>query len=188
MSFNTVARNAHIALASVHISPRIGVKCGECISNASGTALIFARIQNAIRLKISRVRVSRQGAAQVALFAMLLQAMIPLSAAVPLPGEDGIRKGQSIPNFYLVICTAYGAQTSADVLGEPLDKAPSNVMPWDCPVCQLQTSVQGPMPATPQVAFVPPTLPREADAPAESDRLVVSWHAAPWLARGPPTV
>jgi len=148
--------------------------------------LIFARIKNAICLKVSRTWISRQSAAQIALFAMLLQAMIPLSAAVPLPGDDGIRKGQSIPNFYLVICTAYGAQSSANVLGEPLDKAPSNVMPWDCPVCQLQTSVQGLAPVTPQVAFTPLSLPLGCNVPDSSDKRAALWSAAPGLARGPP--
>jgi len=143
--------------------------------------------KTAIRMTCSRLKVTYRGAAQVALFAMLLQAMIPLSAAVPLPGDDGIRKGQSLPSFYLVICTAYGAQSRGDVLGEPLDKVPSDTMPWDCPICQVQTSAQGPVPITPQVAFVPLDLPRGCNVPDASDTRTALWSAAPGYVRGPPT-
>jgi len=149
--------------------------------------VIYTRVKNAIRMTCSRLKVTYRGAAQVALFAMLLQAMIPLSAAVPLPGDDGIRKGQSLPSFYLVICTAYGAQSRGDVLGEPLDKVPSDTTPWDCPVCQVQTSAQGPVPITPQVAFVPLDLPRGCSVPEASDTRTALWSAAPGYARGPPT-
>lgn len=131
---------------------------------------------------------THRGAAQVALFAMFLQAMIPLSAAVPLPGEDGARNGQSLPNFYLVICTAYGADTQVGIDGEPLDKVPSHATPWDCPVCQLQTSVQGLVPPQPQVAFIAPPLPPEQLAPVDSEVMTPLWTAAPGLARAPPAV
>ncbi|MEG3619980.1 DUF2946 family protein [Magnetovibrio sp. PR-2] len=129
---------------------------------------------------------THRGAAQVALFAMFLQAMIPLSAAIPLPGEDGARDGQSLPNFYLVICTAYGADTQVGLDGEPLDKVPNNATPWDCPVCQLQASVQGLVPPSPQVAFLAPPLPPEPKTPADSDIRTPLWTAAPGLARAPP--
>ena len=146
----------------------------------------FTRVKRAIRISCSRLKVSYRGAAQVALFAMFLQAMIPLSVAVPLPGDDGIRKGQSLPSFYLVICTAYGAQSRGDVLNGPLDKVPSDTMPWDCPVCQVQASAQGPVPQTPQVAFTPLDLPRGCNVPDASDKRTALWSAAPGFARGPP--
>jgi len=152
--------------------------------------VIIARVKYAIRRTCSRLKVTYQGAAQVALFAMFLQAMIPLSVAIPLPGDDGIRDGRSLPSFYLVICTAYGAQSRnvvlGDVLDEPLDKVPSDVMPWDCPVCQAQTSVQGPVPVAPQVAFTPFFLPRGCTVPDASDQRTALWSAAPGHARGPP--
>ncbi|MCW8914699.1 MAG: hypothetical protein OQK24_02465 [Magnetovibrio sp.] len=130
--------------------------------------------------------VTHRGAAQVALFAMFLQAMIPLSAAVPLPGEDGARNGQTLPSFYLTICTAYGAGSQANIDGLPLDKVPTAVAPWDCPVCQIQTSIQGPVPPTPQVKTTFLDLPRKVVAPAESDTRIPLWTAAPGLARAPP--
>ncbi|HEY9080953.1 DUF2946 family protein [Magnetovibrio sp.] len=148
--------------------------------------MILTRVKSAIRSTCSRLKVTHRGAAQTALFAMLLQAMIPLSAAVPLPDDDGIREGQSLPSFYLVICTAYGAQTRGDVLDGPLDKVPSDVTPWDCPVCQVQASAQGPVPQAPQVAFVPLDLPRGCNVPEASDKRTALWSAAPGLARGPP--
>ena len=148
--------------------------------------MIFARLNSAIRSICLRLKVSNRGAAQVALFAMFLQAMIPLSVAVPLPGDDGIRKGQSLPSFYLVICTAYGAQARGDVLDGPLDKVPSSTTPWDCPICQVQLSVQGPVPQAPQVAFAPLDLPQGCNVPDASDKRTALWSAAPGLARGPP--
>ena len=180
-------------VASFPISHKINVKLA-CMKTrphfATGMTVIIARVKNAIRRTCSRLKVTYQGAAQVALFAMFLQAMIPLSVAIPLPGDDGIRDGQSLPSFYLVICTAYGAQSQKVVLGDdlngPLDKVPSDVMPWDCPVCQVQTSVQGPVPVAPQVAFTPFFLPRGCTVPVESDQRTARWNAAPGLARGPP--
>jgi|GEM_PF-1292382 len=151
-----------------------------------GMTVIYTRVKSAIRMTCSRLKVTYRGAAQAALFAMLLQAMIPLSAAVPLPGDDGIRKGQSLPSFYLVICTAYGVQARGDVSSGPLDKVPSDVMPWDCPVCQVQASTQGPVPQTPQVSFTPLDLPQRCNAPDSSDKRTALWSAAPGLARGPP--
>lgn len=148
--------------------------------------MIISRIQLAARHFCSRLVVTHRGAAQVALFAMFLQAMIPLSSAVALPGEDGARNGQTLPTFYLTICTAFGADTQVDVSGEPLDKVPPAVAPWDCPVCQIQTSIQGPVPPTPQVATASLDLPREVAPPAESDTRKPLWTAAPGLARAPP--
>ncbi|MBL4614711.1 MAG: hypothetical protein JKY27_07555 [Magnetovibrio sp.] len=142
-----------------------------------------------ILTRITRVvssMINRQAAAQFALFAMLLQAMIPLSAVVPVPDGDGTRQGQSIPNFYLVICTAFGAQSQSNALDGPLDKVPSGSAPWDCPVCLVQTSVQGPAPVTPEVAFIPRSLPLECNVPEASDLRVALWSAAPGRARAPP--
>ena len=121
------------------------------------------------------------------MFAMLVQAMIPFSAAVALPGADhAARQGQDIPGFYLVICTAYGAQTgaSADL---PLDGGKPAMMPWDCPVCKVQANVQGPLPEPPQVVSAPYSPPLGCIAPAESDRVAGLWTAAPGLPRGPPS-
>lgn len=134
----------------------------------------------------SRTR-RRSAAVQFALFAMLVQAMIPFSAAVALPGADHAeRQGQDIPAFYLVICTAYGAQTSANA-DLPLDGGNSAMMPWDCPVCKVQANVQGPLPESPQVASAsyPPSM--GCTAPAESDRVAGLWTAAPGQPRGPPS-
>ena len=144
--------------------------------------MIFARFSKAF----SKPR--RQSAAvQFALFAMLVQAMIPFSAAVALPGADAqSRGGQDLPGFYLVICTAYGTQTSANA-DQPLDGGSSAVMPWDCPACQVQASVQGSVPDTPQVASTPYPLPLGCAQPAESDHVTGLWTAAPGLARGPPS-
>ncbi|MCR4377621.1 MAG: DUF2946 family protein [Rhodospirillales bacterium] len=133
-------------------------------------------------------KTQRQDAAvQFALFAMLVQAMIPLSAAVALPGADALaRKGQDLPGFYLVICTAHGAAaqgTSADL---PLDGGSSAVMPWDCPACQAQANVLGPVPVTPQVASTPYPLPLGCAQPVESDRVTELWTFAPGFARAPP--
>ncbi|MFC1673919.1 DUF2946 family protein [Pseudomonadota bacterium] len=130
---------------------------------------------------------SRSAAAQFALFAMFVQAMIPLSAAVSLPGDDSqARQGQDLPGFYLVICTAYGAQTSTQTSDDPLDGGTPGAAPWDCPVCQVQTSVQGLAPSTPQVASLPHSLPRGCGAPVESDRVAGLRTFAPGLARAPP--
>jgi hypothetical protein len=120
---------------------------------------------------------------------MLVQVLIPFSAAVALPGADiEARKGRDIPGFYLVICTAYGAQSqNADALDQPLDGGKSMLMPWDCPVCNVQAGVQGPVPLTPQVALTPYPLPLGCGAPAESDRVTGLWTAAPGYARGPPS-
>lgn len=124
---------------------------------------------------------------QFALFAMLVQAMIPFSSAIALPGVDAeARGGKDLPGFYLVICTAYGAQTSANG-DQPLDGGGSAMMPWDCPVCQVQASVQGPVPDTPQVAFTPYPLPLGDAQPAASDRVAGLWTSAPNRARAPPS-
>jgi len=136
---------------------------------------------------IGSLKIGRQGAAQFALFAMLIQAMLPLSAAVPVNAEDQVRNGQSIPNFYLVICTAYGAQSQDELAGGPLDKVPTSNAPWDCPVCKIQTSVLGLAPVAPQVVSAPP-LPRWQKVPVVRDTRVALWSAAPGLARAPPTV
>lgn len=149
----------------------------------TGTTLIFTRI-----FKAFSIRRSREAATQFALFAMLVQAMIPLSAAVSLPGTDAqARQGQDLPGFYLVICTAFGAQTSAHG-DQPLDGGSSSTMPWDCPVCQVQTFVQGPVPQTPQVAFVPYPLPLGWNAPRARERVAGLWTFAPNRARAPPSV
>lgn len=125
---------------------------------------------------------------QFALFAMLVQAMIPFSSALALPGADAqARQGQDIPGFYLVICTAYGAQSSAIDGDQPLDGGSSAVMPWDCPACQVQAhQVFGPLPSTPQVASIPYPLPLGDALPRASERVVELWTAAPRLARAPP--
>ena len=144
--------------------------------------MIFERISRAFSKKRGR-----EAAAQFALFAMFLQALIPFSAAVSLPGADAAaRQGQDLPGFYLVICTAQGAKTLGQTAEQPLDGGQSSVMPWDCPVCQVQTGVQGPLPTKPQVAFTPHTLPRECAAPVVSDRVAGLWTSAPGLARAPP--
>lgn len=145
--------------------------------------MIFARIRKAL----SKPR--RQSAAvQFALFAMLVQAMIPFSAAVALPGADvNARGGQNLPGFYLVICTAHGAQAQGLEANLPSDNGTSALMPWDCPVCQAQTSVQGPVPETPQVAFTPYPLPLGSVSPVESDRATELCNAAPNRARAPPS-
>ena len=144
--------------------------------------MIFARFRKAF----STSRRHNAGV-QFALFAMLVQAMIPLSAAVALPGADAkARQGQNLPGFYLVICTAYGAQTSASA-DLPLDGGTSALMPWDCPVCKVQTFVQGPVPEPPQVTATPYPLPLGCPAPVESDRVAGLWTAAPSPARGPPS-
>ena len=160
-------------------TPKIAEVC-------KGTTVIFTRVIYAMNHLGRRLAITYRGAAQVALFAMMLQVMIPFSAAITLPGEDGQRNGQSLPSFYLIICTAYGAQSLLDAAGEPLDKDPPATTPWDCPVCMVQASLHGPVPDTPQVAFVPPTLPREANTPRSSDFGTQLWSAAPGLARAPP--
>jgi hypothetical protein len=146
--------------------------------------LIFKRLFAAFSLKRSR-----SAAAQFALFAMFIQALIPLTAAVSLPGsESQARDGQNLPAFYLVICTAYGAQTHDVTTDQPLDGGSNPaVMPWDCPVCQVQTNVQGPVPNTPQMALVLRSLPREDQAPIESERVAGLWTLGPGPARGPPS-
>jgi len=129
----------------------------------------------------------REAATQFALFAMFVQALIPLSAGVSLPGTDAqARLGQDIPGFYLVICTSQGTKALGQSGGLPLDGSKPAVAPWDCPVCQVQTNVQGPIPNAPQVAFAPRTLPHECAAPVESSRVAGLWTAAPGLARAPP--
>jgi len=144
--------------------------------------LTFKHLYKAFSLKRSR-----SAAAQFALFAMFIQALIPLTAAVSLPNsESQARDGQNLPAFYLVICTAYGAQTQDTTADQPLDGGSTPVMPWDCPVCQAQTSVQGPVPNTPLVAFAPRSLPRECNVPTESDRVAGQWTSGPGPARGPP--
>jgi len=146
--------------------------------------LIFENIFKAFSLQRSR-----QAAAQIALFAMFVQALIPLSAAASLPGSNAeTRDGQDLPAFYLVICTAYGTQTLDETTGLPLDGGPSAVMPWDCPVCQVQTSVQGPAPSTPFVAYAPRTLPHESATPTQSNWVAGLWTMGPGLARAPPSV
>ena len=144
--------------------------------------MIFTRIRKALD------KPQRQSATvQFALFAMLVQAMIPLSAAVALPGADALaRKGQDLPGFYLVICTAHGAAAQGTSADQPLDGGSSAVMPWDCPACQAQTNVLGPVPVTPQVASTPYPLPLGCAAPAESDRVTELWTFAPGFARAPP--
>ena len=144
--------------------------------------MIFTRFSKALSRKHRR-----DFAVQFALFAMLVQAMIPFSAAIALPGADhAARQGQDLPAFYLVICTAYGAQTSANA-ELPLDGGNSAMMPWDCPVCKVQANVQGPLPEPPQVALAPYPLPLGCAAPVESDRVAGLWTSAPGLARGPPS-
>lgn len=146
--------------------------------------MIFAGLSKAFS-KTQR----RSAAVQFALFSMLVQAMIPFSAAVALPGADSeARNGRDLPGFYLVICTAFGAQAqNADAKDLPLDGGTSALMPWDCPVCNVQAGVQGPVPLTPQVALTPYPLPLGCAAPAESDRVTGLWNAAPSPARGPPS-
>lgn len=146
--------------------------------------MIFARLSKAFS-KTQR----RSAAVQFALFSMLVQAMIPFSAAVALPGADiEARNGRDLPGFYLVICTAFGAQSqSNETAGEPLDGGTSALMPWDCPVCKVQANVQGPVPLTPQVSLTPYPLPLGCTAPVESDRVIGLWTAAPSPARGPPS-
>lgn len=129
----------------------------------------------------------RDVAVQFALFAMLVQAMVPFSAAVALPGADHTaRNGQDIPGFYLVICTAHGSQTSISA-DQPLDGGETAVMPWDCPACQAQAGVQGPLPVTPTVASTPYPPSLGCAAPIRSDRVAGLWTAAPGQPRGPPS-
>ena len=133
---------------------------------------------------ISWLKISRQGAAQFALFAMLFQVMMPLTTAVPVNADDPARDGQALPNYYLDICTAYGAQSKADVDGKPLDKVPSSNAPWDCPICKVQTAL-GSVPDAPVVEFIP-SLPRGYTvAPLHETRTAI-WSAAPRRARAPP--
>ena len=150
----------------------------------TGMTLIFTHIR-----KTPGKSQRRSAAVQFALFSMLVQAMIPFSAAVALPGADReARNGRDIPGFYLVICTAFGAQAqNGDAQDLPLDGGTSALMPWDCPVCNVQAGVQGPIPPTPQVALAPYPLPLGCAAPAESDRVTGLWTAAPSPARGPPS-
>lgn len=149
-------------------------------------SLIRVQFSRAIRYMRNTLQISHRGAAQMALFAMLFQAMIPLSVAIPLPADSELQDGRSNANFYLVICTAFGAQTQAGVDGEPLDKAPSDVMPWDCPVCQAQTIAQGLVPPSPQVTFIPSLLPRGCPLLVVRDQRTALWSAAPGQARAPP--
>ena len=145
--------------------------------------MTFKRIFKSFSLKRSR-----SAAAQFALFAMFIQALIPLSSAVSLPGADQqARNGQSLPAFFLVVCTAYGVQNLDETAAQPLDGGETPVMPWDCPVCQVQTSVQGPTPNTPLVAFAPSPLPPKSAVPSESDRVDGLWTMGPRPARGPPS-
>ncbi|MBF0251591.1 MAG: DUF2946 family protein [Alphaproteobacteria bacterium] len=124
----------------------------------------------------------RPFAAQVVLFAMLVQVFIPLSAAIPLPAS-----AQGASNFYLVICTAFGVETRTgvdDALSED-GSLPAQSTPWDCPVCQLHAS-QATVPPTPAVAYAPP-LPTSGNAPlGVQSRSVALWRAAPDRARAPP--
>jgi len=134
-----------------------------------------------------RLKRNRHTAAQFGLFAMVLQVLIPLSAALSVLGSDAqARNGQNLPAFYLVICTAHGTQTLDQATGQPLDGGQPGVMPWDCPACQAQTAAQGPIPTTPQLVFVarPPYC--ECAAPTESDRVKGLWTTGPRLARAPP--
>lgn len=148
--------------------------------------MFFARIRKALTAKASTKPARNSGAVQFALFAMLVQAMIPMSSAVALSGADAqARQGQDLPGFYLVICTAHGANTSAS-LDQPQDGGQSAVMPWDCPACQVQSHAQGPVPVSPQVASAPIPLPLGTVTPVESDRVTGLWSAAPGLARAPP--
>ena len=149
-------------------------------------SLIRVQFSRAIRYMRNALQISHRGAAQMALFAMLFQAMVPLSVAIPLPADSDLHDGRSAANFYLVICTAFGAQSQADVAGEPLDKVPSDVMPWDCPVCQAQTIAQGLVPPSPQVTFIPSFLPRGCPLPDVRDQRTALWSAAPGQARAPP--
>ena len=129
---------------------------------------------------------SRNAVAQFALFAMFIQALIPLSAALSFPAEAEAKNGQNLPSFYLVICTAYGTQTLDQTSDRPLDGDTSAVMPWDCPVCQVQTNVQGPVPNAPDLAFSLSSLPRECATPAESRRVTGLWTTGPGQPRAPP--
>jgi len=152
----------------------------ECL----GVNLIIKSITKALN-----VLRNRESAAQLALFAMLFQALIPLSSAIPLPGShDQAREGQDIPGFYLVVCTAYGAQSLGQTKEQPLDGGHVPKMPWDCPVCQVHPGIQGPIPKAPQMAFVPRYLPHAGVTPVESARVAGLWTAAPKTARAPPLV
>lgn len=130
---------------------------------------------------------SRNAVAQFALFAMFIQALIPLSAAVSFSADAETQNGQNLPSFYLVICTAYGTQTLDQASDRPLDGDTSAVMPWDCPVCQVQTNVQGPVPNAPDMAFTLSSLPRECATPVESRHRVTGlWTTGPGQPRAPP--
>ena len=143
---------------------------------------IFQRIRTAFSMKRGR-----EAATQFALFAMFVQALIPLSAGISLPGTDAqARSGQDIPGFYLVICTLHGAKASGQVDDLPSSGDRPVRAPWDCPVCQAQTNVQGPAPSAPKVAFAPRTLPHACAAPIVGSRVSGLWTSAPGLARAPP--
>ncbi|PCI41295.1 MAG: hypothetical protein COB46_04025 [Rhodospirillaceae bacterium] len=129
---------------------------------------------------------SRNAVAQIALFAMLIQTLIPLSAAVSFSAEAETQNSQNLPSFYQVICTAYGTQPLNATADRPLDGDTSAAAPWDCPVCQVQTNVQGPVPSAPDLAFTLRSLPRECATPAESRRVTGLWTTGPGQPRGPP--
>ncbi|PHS79619.1 MAG: hypothetical protein COB59_00815 [Rhodospirillaceae bacterium] len=151
-----------------------------------GNDLIFTRIFKNICQDRSRHDKSHNAVAQFALFAMFIQTLIPLSAAVSFSADAQTRNGQSLPSFYLVICTAYGTQTLDTTADRPLDGDTSAVMPWDCPVCQVQTNVQGPVPNAPDLAFALRSLPRECATPTESRRVTGLWTMGPGQPRAPP--
>ncbi|MCK5574859.1 MAG: hypothetical protein KAI28_03555 [Sphingomonadales bacterium] len=143
---------------------------------------IFQRMRTAFSMKRGR-----EAATQFALFAMFVQALIPLSAGVSLPGTDAqARSGQDIPGFYSVFCTFPGAKASDQVGVLPSSGDRPVRAPWDCPVCQAQPNVQGPAPSAPKVAFAPHTLPHASATAIVGSRVLGHWTSAPGLARAPP--
>ncbi len=105
----------------------------------------------------------KQWALGLALFAMLLQALIPAAQAVPLDrdGDSGFDA--------LIICTAWGIQVLQLTTGE--EPPVKQTSPVECPVCSVNTlklslpgiDVPAPQPAfrvshpvRPALGYVPP--------------------------------
>ena len=121
-----------------------------------------------------RKRRFRFAAAWTAVFALLLQAMLPLGQAVAAPA-DGDGTG------FQIVCTAYGLQP----VPAGGDDGSADGEAYSCPICQIHAFSL----VSPDVAGLPaPAVHGIADdIPAASGPVENRIHA-PALPRGPPSI
>ncbi len=126
-------------------------------------------------------RLSFLWTARIALLALMVQVLMPLTHALAANEADGPgRASQSL----MVVCTASGVKLIAvPALGDEQPK-PTGMLALECPLCLSQLSALASLPPAPLA-----TQQQIADTPSvavQVARLPRAWKSRPNLARAPP--